>query len=93
MIPPMVNIVWLDTNECSLSAWQSKEELLKSEVCTIDSIGFLIENNDNYVIISGDKDNKNEDDIFGRSQIIPKGVVIEIQYLQVRPSDNAEYIQ
>jgi len=78
----MVNIVWLDTNECSLSAWQSKEELLKSEVCTIDSIGFLIENNDNYVIISGDKDNKNEDDIFGRSQIIPKGVVIEIQYLQ-----------
>tara|TARA_R100000935_G_scaffold21186_1_gene39573 strand:- start:282 stop:548 length:267 start_codon:yes stop_codon:yes gene_type:complete len=82
MIPPMVNIVWLDTNECSLSAWQSKEELLKSEVCTIDSIGFLIENNDNYVIISGDKDNKNEDDIFGRSQIIPKGVVIEIQYLQ-----------
>jgi len=84
MIPPMVNIVWLDTNECSLSAWQSKEELLKSEVCTIDSIGFLIENNDNYVIISGDKDNKNEDDIFGRSQIIPKGVVIEIQYLQVQ---------
>tara|TARA_R100000541_G_scaffold26861_1_gene36226 strand:+ start:900 stop:1181 length:282 start_codon:yes stop_codon:yes gene_type:complete len=93
MIPPMVNIVWLDTNECSLSAWQSKEELLKSEVCTIDSIGFLIENNDNYVIISGDKDNKNEDDIFGRSQIIPKGVVIEIQYLQVLPSGNAEYIQ
>jgi len=89
----MVNIVWLDTNECSLSAWQSKEELLKSEVCTIDSIGFLIENNDNYVIISGDKDNKNEDDIFGRSQIIPKGVVIEIQYLQVLPSGNAEYIQ
>ena len=83
----MVNIVWLDTNECSLSAWQSKEELLKSEVCTIDSIGFLIENNDNYVIISGDKDNKNEDDIFGRSQIIPKGVVIEIQYLQEQPQN------
>lgn len=78
----MVKVVWLDTNECSLSAWQSKEELLKSKPCTIDSLGYLIEENEDYIIISGDKDNKNEDDIFGRSQVIPKGVVIKIQYLQ-----------
>jgi|TARA_R110000824_G_C14852582_1_gene640284 hypothetical protein len=81
-IPSMVKVVWLDTNECSLSAWQSKEELLKSKPCTIDSLGYLIEENEDYIIISGDKDNKNEDDIFGRSQVIPKGVVIKIQYLQ-----------
>ena len=81
-IPSMVKVVWLDTNECSLSAWQSKEELLKSKPCTIDSLGYLIEENEDYIIISGDKDNKNEDDIFGRSQVIPKGVVINIQYLQ-----------
>tara|TARA_R110002033_G_C3814193_1_gene232468 strand:+ start:407 stop:667 length:261 start_codon:yes stop_codon:yes gene_type:complete len=81
-IPSMVKVVWLDTNECSLSTWQSKEELLKSKPCTIDSLGYLIEENEDYIIISGDKDNKNEDDIFGRSQVIPKGVVIKIQYLQ-----------
>ena len=42
MNPPMVNIVWLDTNECSMSAWQTKDELLASQVCTIDSIGYLM---------------------------------------------------
>jgi len=83
-IPPMVNIVWLDTNECSLSVWQTKEELLNSKPCTIDSMGYLVEENEEYIIISADKDYDNEDDIFGRSQVIPKGVIKEIQYLTIR---------
>ena len=83
-IPPMVNIVWLDTNECSLSVWQTKVELLESKPCTIDSMGYLVEENEEYIIISADKDYKNEDDIFGRSQVIPKGVIKEIQYLTIR---------
>jgi hypothetical protein len=83
-IPPMVNIVWLDTNECSLSVWQTKVELLESKPCTIDSMGYLVEENEEYIIISADKDYLNEDDIFGRSQVIPKGVIKEIQYLTIR---------
>ena len=93
MIFPMVNVVWLDTNECSLSVWQSKDELMEAVPCTIDSLGYLITENDKFVTISADKDHDNEDDLFGRSQVIPKGVILEIQYLQVRPSGNAEYTQ
>jgi len=89
----MVNVVWLDTNECSLSVWQSKDELMEAVPCTIDSLGYLITENDKFVTISADKDHDNEDDLFGRSQVIPKGVILEIQYLQVRPSDNAGYKQ
>ena len=50
MNPPMVNIVWLDTNECSMSAWQTKDELLASQVCTIDSIGYLMADREDCVI-------------------------------------------
>ena len=77
----MVNIVWLDTNEVSLSAWQSKEELLQSKFCTVDSLGYLIADKEDCIIIAADKDQKNEDDFFGRSQVIPKGVIKDIQYL------------
>tara|TARA_R110000787_G_scaffold5882_1_gene21012 strand:+ start:328 stop:582 length:255 start_codon:yes stop_codon:yes gene_type:complete len=81
MNPPMVNIVWLDTNEVSLSAWQSKEELLQSKFCTVDSLGYLIADKEDCIIIAADKDRNNEDDFFGRSQVIPKGVIKDIQYL------------
>ena len=83
-IPPMVNVIWLDTNECSLSTWQTKDDLLGSKLCTIDSLGFLMEENSEYVIISGDKDHDNSDDLYGRSQIIPKGVIKEIQSLTLK---------
>ena len=36
---------------------------------------------DDYVIIAGDKDYLNEDDLYGRTQIIPKGIIKNIQYL------------
>jgi len=55
----MVNVVWLDTNECSLSVWQSKQDLLEAEPCTIDSLGYLITENDKFVTISADKDHDN----------------------------------
>ena len=87
MNPPMVNIVWLDTNECSMSAWQTKDELLASQVCTIDSIGYLMADREDCVIIAGDKDLLNEDDLHGRTQIIPKGVIKDIQYLTVKQRD------
>tara|TARA_A100000172_G_scaffold41544_1_gene25366 strand:- start:66 stop:332 length:267 start_codon:yes stop_codon:yes gene_type:complete len=74
----LVKVVWLDTNEVSDGTWQSKEELLKSKPCSIDSLGYLVEETQDYVIISADKDSYNQDDLFGRSQVIPKGVIQEI---------------
>jgi hypothetical protein len=75
----IVKVVWLDTNEVSDGTWQSKEDLLRSKPCSIDSIGYLILENQDYVIISADKDSYNQDDLFGRSQVIPKGVIQEIK--------------
>ena len=80
----MVNVVWLDTNEVSLSAWQSKEELLESKFCTVDSLGYLIADKDDCVIIAADKDRNNEDDFYGRAQVIPKGVIVKIEYLDIK---------
>ena len=28
-VPPMVNVIWLDTNECSLSVWEIQYLTLK----------------------------------------------------------------
>ena len=73
----IVRVVWLDTNECSLSTWQDKKELLESEPCTISSLGYLIRDDENCITISADKD-----DLYGRSQVIPKGVVLRVEYLK-----------
>ena len=68
----MVRVVWLDTNECSLSAWQDKQDLLESEPCTISSLGYLVR-----------EDDFDKDDLYGRSQVIPKGVVLKVEYLKI----------
>ena len=78
----IVRVVWLDTNECSLSTWQDKKELLESEPCTISSLGYLIRDDENCITISADKDDFDKDDLYGRSQGIPKGVVLRVEYLK-----------
>jgi|TARA_X000001316_G_C921235_1_gene35559 hypothetical protein len=79
----IVRVVWLDTNECSLSTWQTKEDLMTSTVCTISSLGYLVKEDKECITISADKDDLDEDDLFGRSQVIPKGVVLRIEYLRI----------
>jgi|TARA_R100000988_G_C3992484_1_gene163596 hypothetical protein len=79
----IVRVVWLDTNECSLSTWQTKQELLDSKTCTISSLGYLIKQDDESITISADKDDLDEDDLFGRSQVIPNGVVLRVEYLRL----------
>jgi hypothetical protein len=79
----IVRVVWLDTNECSLSTWQSKEELLGSEPCQISSLGYLIKKDEKTITISADKDDFDQDDLFGRSQVIPLGVVLRIEHLKL----------
>ena len=78
----IVRVVRLDTHECSLSTWQDKKELLESEPCTISSLGYLIRDDENCITISADKDDFDKDDLYGRSQVIPKGVVLRVEYLK-----------
>jgi|TARA_R110002020_G_scaffold14560_5_gene51605 hypothetical protein len=79
----IVRVVWLDTNECSLSTWQTKDELLESKPCQISSLGYLIKKDKNSITISADKDDFDQDDLFGRSQVIPLGVVLRIEHLNL----------
>ena len=78
----MVLVTWLDTNENSVGGWIEKDDLDKSEVCSVDSLGWLYKENDELVVILADKDTHDKDDIYGRSQVIPKGVIKKIQNLQ-----------
>jgi hypothetical protein len=43
----------------------------------------LIKQDDESITISADKDDLDEDDLFGRSQVIPKGVVLRVEYLRL----------
>ena len=78
----MVLVTWLDTNENSVGGWIEKADLDKSEVCSVDSLGWLYKENDELIVILADKDTHDKDDIYGRSQVIPKGVIKKIKNLQ-----------
>jgi len=78
----IVNVVWLDTNECSLSGWQSERELRESKPCSVSSLGYLIKEDKSCITIAADKDHYDQDDLFGRCQVIPKGVVMKIEFLE-----------
>ena len=56
-------------------------DLDKSEVCSVDSLGWLYKETEDLVVILADKDTHNKDDLYGRSQVIPKGVIKDIKYL------------
>jgi|TARA_X000001382_G_scaffold128027_1_gene116841 hypothetical protein len=75
MTYPLVKVVWIDTVETSDSSWQQLEELLKETPASIDSVGYMIKQNEDYIVIAADKATKDDDDLFGRCQVIPKGVV------------------
>jgi hypothetical protein len=77
----IVLVTWLDTNENSVGSWIEKEDLDKSKACSIDSLGWLYKETDELIVILADKDTHNEDDLFGRSQVIPRGVIKDIKYL------------
>ena len=61
----MVLVTWLDTNENSVGGWIEKDDLDKSEVCSVDSLGWLYKENDELIVILADKDTHDKDDIYG----------------------------
>ena len=77
----IVLVTWLDTNENSLGGWIEKADRDKSAVCSVDSLGWLYKETEEFVVILADKDTHDEDDLYGRSQVIPRGVIKDIKYL------------
>ena len=77
-----VCVTWLDTNENSVGGWITNDELDKSQLCSVDSLGWLYKETDEFIVILADKDTDKSDDAYGRSQVIPKAVIKKIQELQ-----------
>ena len=77
-----VCVTWLDTNENSVGGWITKDELDKSQLCSVDSLGWLYKETDEFIVILADKDTDKSDDTYGRSQVIPKAEIKKIQELQ-----------
>jgi hypothetical protein len=78
-----VIVVWQDINSCN-SAWNSEEDLkeLKPAMCT--TIGYLYEENDNYIktFATYSIDPSTDDLDVGDAIVIPKGVIIKLQKLE-----------
>jgi hypothetical protein len=78
-----VIVVWQDINSCD-SAWNNEEDLkdLKPAMCT--TIGYLYEDNDNYIktFATYSIDPLTDDMDVGDAIVIPKGVIIKLQKLE-----------
>ena len=78
-----VIVVWQDINSCD-SAWNSEEDLkdLKPAMCT--TIGYLYEDNDNYIktFATYSINPTTEELDVGDAIVIPKGVIIKLQKLE-----------
>ena len=76
----IVKITWYDTTEASVATWQTKLDLINSKPCLIESLGWLFIKDEEKVIMIGDKGEK-DDDLYGRTQVIPINCVKNIEYL------------
>ena len=78
-----VIVVWQDINSCN-SAWNSEEDLkdLKPAICT--TIGYLYEDNDNFIktFATYSIDPLTDDMDVGDAIVIPKGVIIKMEKLE-----------
>jgi len=76
-VKPIVLLTWNDSE--SLSGWVSELECRNMSVSGCFTVGFLVEENDDVVIVSASHDLKNEN--FESPIAIPKFAIDEIRYL------------
>ena len=83
----LVKVTWNDSAETSDSGWVSLDSAKKDRPCKIASVGWLINETNEFITIAGDTDaneiENEKDDLLGRVECIPKGCVIKIEVLRV----------
>lgn len=72
----IVKIIWWDSKGVT-SDWEFKDELKELHPVHIESVGFLLEENGDYLTIL---QSDSEEQILGRLTI-PKGCVCDVQFL------------
>ena len=81
---PMVEVMWDDAAGLQ-HGWTAKTEKLEPQLCL--SVGFLIRENDDHIMIASDTDEEGSHN--GRTQI-PRGMVIRMKILRKKDKDEKE---
>ena len=74
---PLVEVWWDDATEMP-SGWIEAKEEIEIKSCIVLSVGFLVKETEDYIIIATDTNNAGHN---GRSQI-PKGMVKSMKVLK-----------
>lgn len=91
-----VRVEWQDAVHIS-AGWQSLEVYLKRAIEFANlshyTTGFLIEENDDYVIVALDIRNRKSPMLINMAQCIHKNMIISIKELEIKEKDNGKQVQ
>ena len=79
---PKVIVVWQDINSCD-DAWNTEEQLKELKPAMCNTIGYLYEDNANYIKMFATYSINDDDTIdVGDAIVIPRGVIINMEKLE-----------
>ena len=80
---PPVLITWNDITSCD-AAWMSLEEAMEYKPSPIQTLGWIIEDNEDYIVVIGSVSTEEEDRVCGSVCAIPQAVVVSVELLDNR---------
>ena len=80
---PPVLITWVDICSCD-AAWMSLADALEYRPTPIQTLGWVIEENDEYIVVVSSYSVEEEDRVFGSVCAIPRDVIESIALLDTR---------
>ena len=78
-----VLVTWNDITSCD-AAWMSLEEALEYAPSPIQTVGWIIEDNEDYIVLVGSFSTEEDDRVCGSVSAIPRSVVESIVLLDTR---------
>ena len=79
---PKVIVVWQDINSCD-DAWNTEDQLKELKPAMCNTIGYLYEDNANYIKMFATYSMNDDDTIdVGDAIVIPRGVIIKMEKLE-----------
>ena len=78
-----VLITWNDITSCD-AAWMSLEEAMEYKPSPIQTLGWIIEDNEDYIVVIGSVSTEEDDRVCGSVCAIPQAVVVSVELLDDR---------
>jgi len=79
---PMVRVTWTDARDME-TGWLDIKEILTAPLAICQDVGWMVLNNDEKVVIMRSWTSEKNDQQGGGATAIPKGWVMNIEYLTV----------